>query len=125
MDQESKKYFVIYSAGSKVSLVAFASEASIIENAERELRRESCSFASMANVFRTKNAKGVIEPIVPFTVKEKLMLSVKKLSDRGRAYAIFPASPGGARAFLEEAEKKACGRDARRLIAKSGIEPMK
>lgn len=125
MDQASKKYFVIYSAGSKVSLVAFASDASIIDNAERELRRESCSFAKMANVVQTKNAKGVLEPIAPFTVTEKLMLSVKKLNDRDRAYAIFPASPVGAKAFIEEAEKKDCGRDARKLVARSGIEPMK
>ena len=125
MDQASKKYFVIYSAGSNVSLVALASATSIIDNANRELRREDSSFEALAGIVPTKNAQGVVEPVAPFTILEKMMLAVKKLSEKGRTYATFPASPGGARAFVGAADRKDCGIHARRLVERSGVELMR
>ena len=125
MNQSSKKYFVIYSAGSKVSLVALASAESIIDNAVRELRREGRTFEDLAGIVPIKNDKGVIEPIVPFTVADQMKLSVVKLNQNGRTYATFPASPGGARAFIEAADKSDCGRQARVLVGRAGIEPLK
>ena len=125
MNQASKKYFVIYSAGSKVSLVALASAESIIDNADRELRRENSSFEALAGVVPSKNAQGVVEPMTPFTVTEKIMLAIKKLNEKGRTYATFPATPGGARAFIEAADRIDCGSKAHRLVERSGIELMK
>ena len=125
MNAASKKYFVIYSAGSKVSLVALASAASIIDNAARELRRENSAFEALAGIVPIKNAQGVVEPVAPFTVVEKLILAVKKLNEKSRTYATFPASPGGARAFIEAADRQDCGIKARSLVRRAGIDPMK
>ena len=125
MDQASKKYFVIYSAGSKVSLVALATAESIIDNAARELRRENSSFEALAGVVPSKNAQGVVEPVTPFTVTEKMLLAIKKLNEKGRTYATFPASPGGARAFIEAADRNDCANKARSLVSRAGIEAMK
>ena len=125
MNQASQKYFVIYSAGSKVSLVALASAASIIDNAARELRRENSSFEALAGVVPIKNAQGMVEPVAPFTIIEKLMLAIKKLNEKGRTYATFPASPGGARAFIEAAERNDCANKARSLVSRADVDPMK
>ena len=125
MDQASKKYFVTYSAGSKVSLVALASAESIIDNAARELQREKSTFEALAGVVPIKNALGVAVPVTPFTVVEKLMLAVTKLNQKGPTYATFPASAGGARAFIEAADRNDCGNKARSLVSRAGIDPMK